>query len=298
VESLVGKKFEYKGLKISHLTVLTEPRVGYHLKRKGGATDNKSCNTICVCGVEKEVKFLDITHRHTTTCKGCGRSKGEVAFKRAKSLFEYWMSQWKPETHKPCTFKLPYFSGGVGEEYIKGWCYVDKETYDHCSKVMCVKPKHYVMYNHTKDNTYRLGIEYLGKGFEWVLIHRYAGKIQEGFMGDHIKGFKLDNRAYNIRQVTCTQNRRNNKVVSNKHGFRGVVLSEGRTASWRSRLILDGKYHSKMHNTLEGAIEYRDCFVLYIQGEYGYLNYEDKREHYRSIMLQVLTPKHLALVTK
>ena len=296
MESLVGKRYQYSGKKIGHITIITEPRAGYLLGKDGKPKDNKTCLVECSCGNRYELLLKAISNNYTSRCKYCGKCHGVPPSKsRVKSLFEYWMRQWVPETHKPCTLKLPYFSGGVGEEYIKGWCYVDKETYDHCSKVMCIKPKHYVMYNHTKDNTYRLGAEYLGNRKVWFFIHRLAGNIPEDFMGDHIKGFKLDNRGYNIRVASPLQNNHNNKVVKNKHKYKGLKYHSKKSKPWIAQLMINRKSHSKAFTLKECAIEYRDCFSLYIQGEFAYLNYEDKRNYYKTIMLSLLTKKHLVL---
>ena len=294
MESLVGKKFEYKGLKIDHLTVLTEPRVGYFLsKKKRELTSNKSCNTVCVCGAEKEVKFLDITHRHTTTCKGCGRSKGEVAFKRAKSLFEFWMRQWKPETHKPCTFKLPYFKGGVGEEYIAGFCYVDRGMYEKFKVVMWVKAKNYVLYNKSKDNCARLGEEYKGcRVDKSTFIHREVISCTSE-VTDHENGKTLDNRRYNLREATIQKNNFNKiKLDSNTSGYTGVVKRKS-DVKWCAQIMYKGISFNKSCISIEDAIIYRDVLAIVLFKEFCKLNLPEKERYYKENLLKILSNKHI-----
>lgn len=296
MESIVGVKYQYSGTKIGHITVLTEPRTGLLLDKKGQPTTAKSCLVGCICGLKYELTLKNISNDYTTRCKNCGKTHGDIATKkRVKSLFVHWMGLWKPTTHKVDTYKLPYFKGSVGEEYIAGFCYIDKSTYRFCKKVMCIKPKHYVRYNLSKDNCKRLGILYEGCSASGTFVHRLVGNIPDDLLGDHISGITLDNRTANIRPATTKQNNHNNKVVTNKNKFKGIVYEENSRLPWRAQLMINKSYYAKMFSTLEEAINYRDCFTLYIQEDFAYLNHENKREYYKTIMYSVLEDRHLAL---
>ena len=294
MESLVGKRFEYKGLKIGHVTVITEPRTGFLLKKNGELKDTKTCLVSCSCGNRYELSLKRITNNYVPKCSNCGKRYGKAYKGRVKSLFEYWMSQWKPETYKPCTFKLPYFKGGVGEEYIAGFCYVNEETYKKCSKVMNIKVKEYMKYILSKDNCNRLAIPYKGNKSGYKFIHRIAINSKTEAT-DHINGITIDNRPCNLREATMQSNNFNKrKLDSNTTGYTGVVKREVScpTKPWCAQIMKNKKYISKHFITKEEAVEYRDCLSLHCFGEFAKLNKPELIGYYKDNLYRILEKRH------
>lgn len=72
MESLVGKRFEYKGLKIGRITVITEPRTGFLFKKNGEPKDTKTCLVSCSCGNRYELSIMYITNNYIPQCSNCG----------------------------------------------------------------------------------------------------------------------------------------------------------------------------------------------------------------------------------
>tara|TARA_R110002153_G_scaffold109588_5_gene250538 strand:- start:23 stop:931 length:909 start_codon:yes stop_codon:yes gene_type:complete len=289
---LVGKKYNYKGLILGKVTVVTEPRTGFMLNKKNEVLSVKSCLVKCKCGSRHEVPFVNVSNHYSGICPVCKQKNMEKApSNRVKSLFEYWIEQWEPETHRPCTFKLPFFKGGVGEEYISGFCYVSKETYDKCSKVMCIKPKHYMGYNLSKDNSSRLNVPYKGNKSGYKFIHRIAINSKTEAT-DHINGITTDNRPCNLREATVQSNNFNkNKLDSNTTGYTGIVIRK-RPKPYFAQIMYYHKPYTKSFGTIEEAVLYRDVLTLAFFGEYGKLNVPDKEEYYKVNILHILTDKH------
>lgn len=244
--NIVGKRYKYSGLKIGHIIVLTEPRTGLLLNKKGQPRSTKACLVVCSCGNKYELSLKSVSNNYSEKCKMCKKVHGSPVSKlRVKSLFEYWMKQWDPKTHKTDTYKLPYFKGGVGEEYVAGFCYIDKTDYQKLSKVMCIKQKQYVLYNLSKDNSIRLKVKYSGCRNSNFFIHRVVANILDELKGDHISGVKIDNRSHNIRPATTLQNNHNNKKVLNKHGYKGIRCFEHLVKPWYAQLMVANKQYSK-----------------------------------------------------
>jgi hypothetical protein len=70
----------------------------------------------------------------------------------------------------------------------------------------------------------------------------FYGRFPKGDI-DHINGDATDNRITNLRDVTHTQNLRNQKrSVSNKSGVMGVDFHSA-AGKWRARIIVDKSEH-------------------------------------------------------
>lgn len=92
----------------------------------------------------------------------------------------------------------------------------------------------------TKARRYAMrGTEINGKLVRF-LMHRVILDVPVGIYVDHREGIGLDNRRSNLRTATPSQNNANAaKRVSNKSGFKGVVLKHGR---YRAQLTIDGHW--------------------------------------------------------
>lgn len=73
----------------------------------------------------------------------------------------------------------------------------------------------------------------------WALFNK--GMVQGEI--DHINGIKIDNRIENLRLATSLQNKGNSKKAKNcSSKYKGVVWHKY-SKSWRSGIVIDGKYN-------------------------------------------------------
>jgi len=88
----------------------------------------------------------------------------------------------------------------------------------------------------------------------WAMHH---GEWPNGEI-DHISGEKLDNRLSNLRVVSGSENRRNQKLpANNTSGAIGVELRD-RIGRWQARIKFEGKnIHIGMFDTFEEAVAAR-----------------------------------------
>lgn len=105
------------------------------------------------------------------------------------------------------------------------------------------------------------------KGYKWNIesgyaysrgktLHRYILPKIKGLVIDHIDRNKLNNKKSNLRHVTQTENKRNQKVnVNNQLGIRGISI---RGKKYCACISVDGIYKSLGYfDTLNSAIEAR-----------------------------------------
>lgn len=268
---MLNEKYKYKGLVINNHTMISEP---FTITKK---TDNSlyvyaKCNK---CSTVSRQRFMYITNKSISNKCKCFKSNGSK--NRTKSLFDYWMSKWDKTTHSKKYAKLPYFSGTVGQEYITGFTYIDSEKYTEFSKVMWIKPKHYVVFNYSKDNCERLGIEHVGSKISCQFLHRgvLCLKKTDNLLGDHINGLSLDNRRNNLRKATPQQNNFNTKK-SEKVKYKGVSYREDRKC-YKACLTYNNKYISiNTFKCEEDAAIARDLLALSYHKEFAKLNFPDR----------------------
>lgn len=88
----------------------------------------------------------------------------------------------------------------------------------------------------------------------WMVVH---GETPKGQI-DHINGDKLDNRIANLRVVTMTENRRNQRrPMNNNSGFVGVAWNP-HNKNWNARIGVDGRtLHLGSFGRIEDAIAAR-----------------------------------------
>lgn len=92
-----------------------------------------------------------------------------------------------------------------------------------------------------KNNGY-ISITLNGKQY---MAHRLAWLYTTGSFPknsiDHINGIRSDNRMANLRDVTCAENSKNQKIAcNNTSGFKGVEWIPSRN-KWRALISSDGK---------------------------------------------------------
>lgn len=110
-----------------------------------------------------------------------------------------------------------------------------------------------------------------------VTMHRLIIGAKPGQLVDHINGDGLDNRRANLRLCNHTQNMRNRRVArTNKTGFKGVLLAEGR---YRVSITEDGRQVSLggFGDPITAARAY-DLGAIERFGEFARLNFSLKRD--------------------
>lgn len=125
--------------------------------------------------------------------------------------------------------------------------YFDAEDFD--------KVNQYCWYEDTKSTeNYRNLRAYNPTNQKTIKLHQVvAGKYY-----DHIDRNPFNNRKYNLRQATATENARNRSTAKNNtSGVTGVSV-DSRSGSWRARIKIDGKLiHIGSFADKEGAIKAR-----------------------------------------
>jgi hypothetical protein len=81
------------------------------------------------------------------------------------------------------------------------------------------------------------------QGYESV--HRIISGCPPGMVVDHVNGNGLDNRRFNLRVCTHTQNMQNRKIHrNNQSGFKGVYFDpQVQGLPWRAQITANGKKH-------------------------------------------------------
>jgi hypothetical protein len=103
-----------------------------------------------------------------------------------------------------------------------------------------------------------------------VSLHRFLMECPKGEV-DHKDGDGLNNRRANLREVTKTQQRMNQKrFKNNQSGFKGVRWEANK---WRARIGVNNKHiHlGRFENKLDAAKAYNDAAQKYF-GQYARLN--------------------------
>jgi hypothetical protein len=109
-----------------------------------------------------------------------------------------------------------------------------------------------------------------------VFMHRVIADTQEGYETDHINGDTLDNRRYNLRNCTKSQNQWNINKGRGKSKYRGVHFHKTKrhkTGYWVARINVNGKRISigYFKTEKEAALSYNEAAIKY-HGEYAKLN--------------------------
>lgn len=106
-----------------------------------------------------------------------------------------------------------------------------------------------------KHTVYAVRTERIGHGKRrTVLLHRVIMGDPAGLQVDHRDGDGLNDRRFNLRNATRSQNLQNQRTGDNNtSGFKGVSWCK-RDGKWRAHIRLDGKHHSLgYHDTPEAA---------------------------------------------
>lgn len=247
---------------------LEEAKAIFHSKQPRSESNKHWC-TYC------ESYRPEVTQRSKNTfhCSNCDFliSKPVVL----GETFEGIMERWNPTTHKPCTKKLPYLEGNNKKGYkVRGFTYISSDWYDEASKWLWVKVKDYIKTSFSKENLKRVEKSHLYRSMKdrkhkVMSLHRFVlglGNDVE-MIGDHINGYKRDNRNNNLRYITVQQNNLNSKKKSKNSvsKYKGVSfyksLSERGIACWKAGISVGNKHRVKYFYTEEDAARGYDSLL-------------------------------------
>ena len=104
------------------------------------------------------------------------------------------------------------------------------------------------------------------------LLHRRLLNFPNGEV-DHINGDGLDNRKFNLRACTNSENHMNRgKQKNNTSGFKGV-MQYGRFGKWKAQIVVKRKnIHVGCYDTPEQAAVAYNTAALKYHGEFARLN--------------------------
>ena len=99
------------------------------------------------------------------------------------------------------------------------------------------------------------------------LIWLYVHGVWPSDQLDHINGVRLDNRLWNLREATNSENQGNRKVTRN--GLKGAFFRK-RNRNWQSKIVKNGKCHSLgcFDTELEAHLAYVAA-ALRLHGEFA-----------------------------
>lgn len=111
----------------------------------------------------------------------------------------------------------------------------------------------------------------IGKKYKQIKIYHLIVGQREGYMIDHINRNPLDNRKYNLRFVTSSQNQMNRIGKKNSvTGIKGVQYSKNNgNPGYEATIYVDRKKISKYCLKKEDAVRYRKELEKKYFGEYN-----------------------------
>ncbi len=105
-----------------------------------------------------------------------------------------------------------------------------------------------------------------------IWMHRVIMNAQKGQEIDHINGNGLDNRRYNLRLCTRSQNHQNQRIGGGSSQYKGVCWNK-QAGKWQAQIMLNYKTYYLGHfvNEIDAAKAY-DRKAKGLFGEFARLN--------------------------
>ena len=233
------------GKRFGFLTVVE--RAKDHVSRSGRKRTKWIC--LCDCGNHTEVLATNLKQGKIISC-GCYK-KEVTDFK--KKYNNYDLSG---------EFGIGYTS--KGEEF-----YFDLEDYDKIKDYTWYKNDQGYLIAHIKDGNVRM--------------HRLIMDASDDYEVDHIHGKETrhDNRKFNLRLVTHSQNNWNkDKLITNTSGYRGVSWSKTH-GKWESQIEYN---HNHLHlGFFEDVQEAYDTRLKAEEKYFGEYSYDNSMRYYQNI---------------
>lgn len=249
----MGGFIDLTGLKFGKLTVI---------KRDNNKNGRVCWLCKCDCGNDEYVTYSKTLLNGT--CKSCGCLSKDNAIKRIG----------KANKQNKYEFYDEYVIGFYEDGQIY---YLDLKNYD--------KIKNYFWFE--KD----------GYAYTVTLKKKYSKRISMhqllfGYEVDHINGNRSDNRAFNIREVTRSENNCNSTLYkNNKTGVKGVSYHEN--YGYKASIQKDYKVYDLIFTRdFDKAILYREIAELYLFEKYS-RNYIILNEKYKNIDIVEFIKLHM-----
>ena len=208
----MGKFVDLTGQRFGRLVVINL------LTSKGAKRHKWLCK--CDCGNECAVLGYNLVGGRT---KSCGCLRKEVASQLSKSKARLSKSKARKITY---SFYEDYIIGddGRGHQFM-----IDNDDFDR------IKERHWT-YNGRYWSTY---IKIDDKRTQ-VTMHTFIIQPKDGYVIDHADRNRSNNRKYNLRYATVSQNSMNSTLRKNNSGITGVMLDKRRN-KWRAVIKLNQK---------------------------------------------------------
>ena len=229
---------------MAELIDLTGKRFGRLFVVKRTNNDNRGqVRWLCKCDCGNTTEVLSF-HLRNNEIKSCGCLSSELTIKRNKEMFKQYNNY-----DLSGEYGIGYTS--KGEEF-----YFDLEDYDKIKDYCwCIDKYGYVV---TTDNKHRIKMHIL------VMNNKFI---------DHINHKKYDNRKFNLRLVTNSQNQMNRNIgKNNTSGVKGVYWNNNKQ-KWHSQIVINKhKIHLGFFDDFNKATEIRKEAEEKYFGEYNFDN--------------------------
>ena len=170
------------------------------------------------------------------------------------------------------TMKKIQLGGHKKNSLVQGYAIVDDDDFEELNKYKWCLANGYAV------RGIFLGIDAKLVGrkkykYKLIFIHRVIMETPSGMETDHINGNKIDNRKYNLRICTKSQNKMN--VLPSKRntsGFKGCYFEKDRKL-WRAYIVINKTYKTlgRFEDKKGAAIAYNNAAKKYF-GEFAKLN--------------------------
>lgn len=108
-----------------------------------------------------------------------------------------------------------------------------------------------------------------------LLMHRVIINTPDGMETDHINNNGLDNRKYNLRICSKSENQHNSKIrKNNTSGYKGVTWSKSHK-KWQAQLSMNRikKYLGCFNKSVDAAIAYDNAAIKFY-GNFACTNFK------------------------
>jgi hypothetical protein len=166
------------------------------------------------------------------------------------------------------------------------WNVVQKKSKNNKSTYSEDKEKNYKFYAHTK---YKIGEKIYNISMHQMIF----GKVEEGFVIDHINGNSLDNTLSNLRKATYQVNAQNRKP---KNKYLGASLDNTKTSK-KYKCSALGKHIGYFEDEQTAAQAY-DKYIIRNLGADSYLNFKYTQEEIDVIKNEVVPAKKVSELPK
>ena len=235
------KLVDLTGMRFGRLTVVK--RTEDYVQQNGHRTVMWLCK--CDCGNEIIAQGTSLKSKNTQSC-GCLLK--EIVSITHKKYNDYDLSK----------------NYGIGYTFKGEEFYFDLDDYD--------KIKDYSW--HMDDNGYIRTNTYVDGNLKSYLMHNLIMNCPNDMLVDHKNGSDTvnDNRKYNLRIGTQSDNMKNRKINSNnKSGYKGVILHK-QSGKWLGYITNNKKRTSKLFDKKEDAIAWRHNIEKKLFGDWSYNN--------------------------